>query len=329
MDQQSAVIALYEAIRDECDQTVWSRAEHLAKTGTVDGKRTHNDEIEVKITTRGGMVSPLVVLSPTHRDWSCDCASEQAACVHCAAAVIAIHASMTKGDDVPSLKVPTAKVAYRLKRVGPNLAIERRLVRAGKESPLKTRLTQAVRKGANDDIVASQADMAVDVVLGPLSAGRIPRPLMTRLLHAMKDCTDVQLDGKPVRLGDPRPVIVVYVQDHADGFIVAAEPDAGISEIFENGAVLRGQALCAIGELDLSSRDGEELRKGRLFGFGDVADLAGRVLPALRSRVPLEVRSKILPTAVAMPPRLVLQTDYDGDALTVMPLIVYGDPPAR
>lgn len=327
MDHQSAVIALYEAIREECDQTVWSRAEHLAKTGTVDGKRTHNDEIEIKITTRGGMVSPLVVLSPRHKDWSCDCTSELPACVHCAAAVIALHSSLTKGDDVPTVHVPAAKVAYRLKRTGANLAIERRLLRGKKEILLKTRLSQA-RKGDSDDIVASQADMAVDVVLGPLSAGRIPRPLMTRLLTAMKDCTDVQLDGKPVQLRDPRPVIVVYVEDHADGFRVAAEPDAGISEVFENGAVLRGQELCAIGELDLSSRDVEELRKGRIFGFGDVADLVGRVLPALRNRVPVEVRSKLLPTAVTMSPRLVLQTDYDGDALSVLPTIVYGDPPS-
>lgn len=327
MEDPRAVIDLYEAIREECDSTVWSRAEHLAKTGTVDGKRTHNDEIEVKITTRGGMVSPLVVLSPAHKDWSCDCASEQAACVHCAAAVIAIHSSLTQKQDVPTLHVPTAKLGYRLKRAGSNLAIERVLLRAGKELALRTRLTQAMRKGASDDIVASEADLAVDVVLGPLSAGRIPRPLMTRLLSAMKTCSDVQLDGRAITLRDPRPVLAVYVEDHVEGFRVAAEPDAGISEVFDNGAVLRGDELCAIGELDLSARDVEELRKGRIFGFGDVADLAGRVLPALRERVPVEVRSKILPNAVSMAPRLVLQTDYDGDALSVLPTIVYGDPP--
>merc|ERR1711916_402379 len=110
-----------------------------AKTGTVDGKRTHNDEIEIKITTRGGMVSPLVVLSPRHKDWSCDCTSELPACVHCAAAVIALHSSLTKGDDVPTVHVPAAKVAYRLKRTGANLAIERRLLRGKKEILLKTR----------------------------------------------------------------------------------------------------------------------------------------------------------------------------------------------
>lgn len=328
MDEQRAVNELYETVSEECTSTIWSRAQHLAKTSTVDAKRTHNDEIEVKMTTRGGMVSPLVVLSPEHKDWSCDCSSEEPVCVHAATAVIAIHGSLDKGDEMPSLSVPTAKVGYRLSRNGSSLAIERVLVRAGKETPLKGRLTQLTRKPGNEDIAASQADLAVDVVLGPLSAGRIPRPLTTRLLGALKNCSDVTLDGKSVSVADPRPVLSVYVQDDPEGFRVGAEQDTKISEVFDNGAVLRGQELCAVGELDLSARDVEELRKGRIFDFGHVADLVGRVLPALKSRVPVEVRSKVLPNAVAMNPQLHLVTEFDGEALTVLPTMIYGDPPA-
>lgn len=326
MDDKTTVAKLYDAVREESNATLWSRAEHLAKTSTVDAKRTHNDELEVKLTTRGGMVSPLVVLSTAQTDWSCDCSGEGPVCVHAATAVIAIRASLNTEDKVPELKVPTAKVGYRLTRLAGNLAIERVLVRAGKETTLKGRLSQAARKIGNEDVAVSQADLAVDVVMGPLAAGRIPRQITTRLLKELKGCTDVTLDGKKVRVGTARPVVSVFVEDHDDGFRVSAEQDPKISEVFGNGAVIRSKELRAIGELDLSARDIEELRKGRIFGFGDSADLSGRILPALKKRVPVDIRSKLLPGAVAMSPRLVMETAFDGEYLTVLPTILYGDP---
>ncbi|MDD9970428.1 MAG: DEAD/DEAH box helicase [Myxococcales bacterium] len=328
MEEQQAVEELFEAVREECAKPVWSRGQHLAKTGTVNGKRTHNDEIEVQITTRGGMVTPLVVLSPDHRDWSCDCESDDDACIHAAAAVIAIRNSLREGTGIPGIEVPTAKVGYRLTRNGRSLAIARVLLRGNQEIPLTTRLTVATQQERNDDIAASQADMAADVVLGPLSAGRIPRPLMTRLLAALQNCTDVTLEGRRVRVESPRPVLHACVQDHAEGFCVVAEQNPEITEIFDNGAVVHAGALRAVGELDLSPRDIEELRKGRVFPFGNVADLVGRVLPALEERLPVKVDSKLLPSAVSMQPRLVVNTDFDGDALTILPTLVYGDPPA-
>lgn len=85
--------------------------------------------------------------------------------------------------------------------------------------------------------------------------------------------------------------------------------------------------LRALGEVDLSTRDIEELRAGRTYSFGQVGELVGRVLPALRERIPVTVRSKLLPTAVAMHPRLSFRSEFDGETLTVLPTLIYGDPP--
>src|SRR5262249_9152509 len=131
----------------------------------------------------------------------------------------------------------------------------------------------------------------------------------------------------PIAIGQAQPVICARVDDHADGFRLHAAQDPEISELFDNGAVLHGGVLRPIGELDLSGRDVEELRNGRVYEFGQVADLVGRVLPALRDGLRVAVTSKILPNATPMPPRLLSKADYDGDALSVLPLIVYGDPP--
>ena len=319
---------LFEAIREECNPVVWSRGVQLTRAGTIDGKRTHNDEIEVRIVTRGGMVSPLVVLSPNDQDWSCECPSTEAACVHVVAAVVAVRKSLKEGQDLNSLSAPSAKLAYRFSRDQGSLSLQRHLVRGERMFPLETRLTVAQRQERNEDILASQADLAVDVTLGSLVKGKIPRPLMERLLTAMADCEDIALDDRKVRIGEPRPVIHVRAEDHAEGFRLVAEQDPEITEIFANGALLYRDTLRALGALDLSSRDVEELRNGRVYAFGQVADLVGRVLPALRDRIPVDVRSTVLPQATPMTPRLLLNTEFDQDALTVLPTLVYGDPPS-
>ncbi len=318
---------LVDAIRESCSPQVWQRAQQLAQSATVTGKRTHNEELELRVITRGGLASPLVCLSPGHLDWSCECESDEDACVHVAASALWVSRAFERGETLPGLTTPTAKLAYRLRRDQGWLRIER-LLRGGEGfKPLHVRLTQLQRRGSDDEIATAQADMAVDLALGGIVSGKIPRPLMARVLSALAECVDVELDGKPITIGAPRPVICARLEDHEGGFRLHAAQDPEISELFDNGAVLHGGVLRPVGELDLSGRDIEELRRGRVYEFGQVADLVGRVLPALQERVPVSIESRILPSATAMPPRLLLKADYDGDALSVLPLIVYGDPP--
>ncbi len=319
---------LFDAVRGQCRAEVWLRAEQLMRAGSVDGKRTHNDEVELRIITRGGMTSPRVVLSPAHLDWSCECPSEERACVHVAAAVIAVRQAEHDGQVVKPLTAPAVKLAYRLGRKEGALTLERFLVRGKQLVALDTRLSAWKRRDGDDDVQTSSADMAVDVALGPVVSGKIPRPLMQRVLAALGGCVDVQFDGRNVKMGDPRPAIHARVEDHPEGFRVFAEQDPSIQEIFDNGAVMHSGVLRPIGELDLSGRDVDELRTGRVYGFGQVADLVGRVIPALRERLPVDVTSKLLPNATPMQPRLLVQTEWSDGALAVLPLLVYGDPPA-
>lgn len=319
---------MFEAVRDECSKAVWSRAVQLSRSGKLDGRRTHNDEIEVRIATRGGMVSPLVVLSPEHEDWSCECNSSEPACIHVAAAVIALRQAEKEGQSLGSLTENAAKLVYRLERKDGRLHLERLVARGDKLTPLQTRLTALQREGRGDEIATSQADIAVDLALGSLVNGVIPRPGMQRVLEGLADCHHVVLDGKPIRVGERVPVVHIRVEDHDDGFLLRAEQDPSITEVFANGAVLRGQTLHPIGEADLGERDLEQLRRGRVVPFGQTADLVGRMLPALRERVPVNVKSKVLPEATPMTPHLVVQTDFDGERLTVLPTLVYGDPPS-
>jgi superfamily II DNA or RNA helicase len=319
--------ALLAAIRSKCSPQVWSRATQLAQTATVTGKRTHNDELELRVLTRGGMASPLVCLSPSELDWSCECDSDDEACIHVAASALWVADAEKRGEDVAGLASPTAKLAYRLRRQEGALRLDRYHKRGEELVPLNVRLAQLQRRGADDEVSIAQADLGLDLALGGIISGKIPRPLMARVLGALGECIDVELDGQKVTIGPAQPVICALVEDHPEGFRLQAVQDPSISELFDNGAVLQGKVLRPVGELDVSPRDLEELRKGRLYEFGQVADLVGRVIPALRERLPVEVQSKLLPSATSLPPRLVFKTEYDGDGLTVLPTIVYGDPP--
>lgn len=314
------------AVRDECEPAVWLRAQQLARRGRLDGRRTHNDELELRLLTRGGMSSPLVVLSLKHLDWTCECPSDEPACLHVAAAALALGEAVARGEDLVALEAPAAKVAYRLERREGAVCFERFVARGETFVPLTRRLTSRVRPG-DDAIAASQADLAVDVLLGSFRSGKIPRALVGRLVPALAACTDVRLDGVPIELGDAHPGLRVLVEDCPEGFRVRAVQDPALDELFDNGIVRLGKTLCPLREPDLSARDLEELRTGRVWGLGEVANLVGQVLPALRERLPVSVQSELLPSAQPMQPRLAFRTDHDGESLGVLPLIVYGDPP--
>jgi superfamily II DNA or RNA helicase len=320
--------SLFAIVQEECSTAIWSRAQQLSKNSELKGRRTAHDELELRVLTKAGMVSPLVVLSPEQGDWSCECPSDEPVCIHVATAILYIKNAMASGNEIPGLKAPSATIAYRLSRQGDSLALHRFIAKSGNLEPLTARVIAVKRQDAADDIAISQADIAVDLELRSLNDGVIPVPIMERLLVALAECKDLALDGVPVSIGEAVPLISARVVDHPDGFLLIADQDPGVDEIFANGAVLHAGMLRPIGRVEFSTRDLDELRKGRVYGFGEVADLVGRALPALKERIPLRVMSKVLPTATAMQPRLAFNLGFDGECLNVLPTLVYGDPPA-
>ena len=312
---------LVEAIREQCPPVTWQRAVTLARTANVHGKRTHNDELELRVATKGGMTSPLVVLSPKQLDWSCECDSAEAACIHVAAAALYASAAFERGESMTELSTPTVKVSHRLKREGGSLRLDRFLRRGDALTPLHARLTQ-LKQRETGDLAIAQGDLNVDIALAPMLGGRVPRPVMERVLNALAQCTDVTLDDKPISVAF-QPLIRARVEDHAAAF-AGRRAGSDVGEVFDNGA---GSTRRAAPRRRVACRRAtSRAAQGRIYEFGQVADLVGG-FAAPTSRMPVAVQSKLLPNATAMTPRLVLQTEYDGEALTVLPTLVYGDPP--
>ncbi len=325
-----AVSELFEAVREACDPPVWSRGVEIARQATMLVEHADASEIRYRVQMRGAVASLLVTLWPDDPDWSCECPSQDDACPHVAAAVITLKRAGDSGELAPRPKVPVGTVAYRLRRGDRGLLLERFVARDGKLEPLKVQL-QAVATGRAQvpHLVTSQADLSIERALGERPGGPIQRARMAEVLKALVHARDVQLDGQPIR-ASLRPVVPhVIVEDAAGGFRVRIDRDPAIEEMFGNGAARCGDELRPIGESNLTERERHELMRegGRVFPADQVAALVADVLPALRKRLPVDVRTRRLPDAEAEPPRVVVEVERSEVGLEVLATLVYGDPP--
>ena len=321
---------LLTAIRESCSPATWSRAVELARSHAVVGESDGEDEIRLRVTTDQGLVAPTVTFWPGDVDWWCDCESgSDQTCIHAAAAIIALRQARKAGKKLPEASQPTGKVGYRFLRAGASLAFKRTVVIGSREEKLTGTLSAlALGRVDGPKVVADANDLAVERALNARPAGVVPRHELPALFEALEACDDVRLDGTQVTIGPIESPIRVVVEDCAQGYRLTAVQDSRITEVFDNGAVLRGNVLREVGEAGLTARELEEYRKGRIIDAGDVASLLSDLLPDLRRRVPVDIRTKKLPSVDRnVLPRLRIETRRDGDELMLFGTIVYGDPP--
>jgi hypothetical protein len=137
----------------------------------------------------------------------------------------------------------------------------------------------------------------------------------------------VRLDDVPVRVSTEALGLTAILEDAPEGFLLRVARDESIAEAFDNGAALRGNTLHPLLRGRLSGRELEELPRGRHYTNDAVIELVTEVLPDLRQRLPVEIRTRRLPSQIeAMPPRIEVKVERRGDRLEVLPTLVYGQP---
>ncbi len=322
--------ALFEEIRENCSPTIWSRGVELNRAGAVVTETSDDEEIVLKVATRQGMAYATVTLWPAEEDWLCDCKSSEPACAHVAAAAIALRQAKRQGRAAPQPKMAPGKVGYRLKREDRAIVLDRVVVQRESTQPL-THSLEAISSGRVDGpaVMIAQSDLAVEHVLGRRSNGTIPREMMAKLLAALAQCHDVRLDDQPIHISAKQVLPYACVEDRGDGFALFIERDPSIREVFKNGVVLCGDTLRPVGQSGLTARERETLQgpDGRYFAADEVAELVTEILPSLRKRVVVDIRTSRLPSTQMEPPRLRITTRREGDMLIVDPQLVYGEPP--
>ncbi len=316
---------LFEAVRDRATRSAWSRGVELARADAVVGEHADQTEILLRVQSSGSVVHPTVILYPQDCEWECDCGSSEDPCAHVAAAAIAVR---REGGSLPSGPSGGAQLGYRLTREEGGLAFERVLVTPDGETPLRTTLTAlASGRVQGPGVLATQADIAAERALGSRLRGLMPRGILRNLLRALQNCSDLRLDGRPVTTS-PEPVgLRARLVDDPAGFRLFVERNPPECAEVCDGFVLCGDTLRELGESQLTGRELQDLRPGRIFTPDQITELLTEVLPSLRDRIPVGVETERLPSTHSVPPRIVLQTGREQDRLIVLPTLVYGEPP--
>jgi superfamily II DNA or RNA helicase len=119
------------------------------------------------------------------------------------------------------------------------------------------------------------------------------------------------------------------VEDAPKGGVVlriVADPDMG--EIVAMGVARAGDTLRPIGETRTIGDFAERLPLVRAFARGHEAELVTKVLPELEKSLVVTIATKRLPrTKKDVRPRVAMDLSHQGHTLSVLPTLVYGDPP--
>lgn len=315
---------LFDAIRGGLSTGDWSNGVGIARDGLVTLEREDDDELVLRVVTQSRRRSFEVTLWPEDEEWQCSCPDGEDACGHVAAAIIALRQARRSGVPLTMTETSLGRLGYRLSRSRDALALQRVMTRDGAEVAWDHGL---VTDGSGPAIVTTQADLLVERALGTWRRGAVPQNVMTALLEALAGCEDVTLDGQPVTVSAAPVTPRAVVSDDGPGFMLRLEAEPGVQELFRNRAVLCDGAVRPVGDGGLGERDLRELPRGRYYRPEDASELVGRVLPALEKGVPVVRRTARLPTGKVEPPRLVIEVSDADEQLTVLPTLVYGDPP--
>jgi hypothetical protein len=279
---------LFDEVRKRCTPQVWSRGVELNRIDAVIGLREEDDEIFVEVSTKGGLICRTVTLDPGDRSWECTCGARS--CEHVAAAVIAVRRARETGGGLPAPQIETGRIGYRLSRSGGAIALERVVVRAGREQRVETTLTaMASGQGGVSTFAATREDLSLELALGTHRRGPVPRGLWSSLLPLLQRCPDVRLDAGPLRVSADPVVPIARVEEQGDGFRLSVHDDPTVTEVFHNGVALAGDLLRPLGETKLTGRELHELPHGKYYGPEALAELVTEVLPSLKRRLRLEV----------------------------------------
>ncbi|HEX4822898.1 MAG TPA: DEAD/DEAH box helicase [Candidatus Polarisedimenticolaceae bacterium] len=318
--------SVFESVRKASSPQVWSRGIELVRANAVAGERRDGDEVVVRVATKGGMIARNVTLFLDDGQWECTCGA--AVCEHAAAAAIAWKRAADEGHDLETAKDRMGTVAYRFTRETGGLGLERGIVVAGTFHPFEATLA-ALSSGRvpAPAFTARQEDLAAELALGTHRRGAIPRASVAKVLRALQGSAAVTLDDEPATTAATPVGPRIVVEDQGEGFRVALTDDPEVDEIFANGIARCGRTLRPAVEAKLTGREMHELGGGRHFGPSSWNELVTELLPSLRGRIPIDLKTERLPGTERIAPRIAIDVRRDGATLHVLATLVYGDPP--
>src|SRR6185295_6996009 len=320
---------LLDSIRAEAKPGIWANGVNLARAGAVAVQERSGKEIVLRVRAPGRAVPWTVVLYPEDDAWECDCPGKFDPCEHCVAAAIALQQGESQAAPLPSAEARWARVVYRFTRFEGGLRLQRTVARAGQgESPLEGSLQAILARPAEAaQLQVEQHDLIADRLLERPTRLALAPEKLDALLQVLRPARTVLLDGRPVAVADEPVLPRAVVADRGADVVVTVEKDPRVEEVVSPGVALAADALCRLGELELSGARLERLPSARVFPSDQLGELTSRVLPELARRIPVDVRSARLPKIDrSLRPRVVVELTRIDGGLSAFPTLVYGAP---
>lgn len=318
---------------------VWSLGVRLARGGSARLLEKSAGEPVYRVKTPGKPVAPSCTLYLEEGEWACDCDSNNDPCEHVVAAAIAAQGASRADPDGTRLAEETSQepsLGYRLERAGgPSLVVSRVIVHpGGKEEQLTSPLSSLIAR-RRCPIEPTHDDLAVDGLLTRAqgfskdrtqSLGLTPEGF-ARLLEVLSTARDVRLGGAEIRV-DPKPLLpIATLEDQEEDLLLRIVAPSGI-ELVDRGVALFEGSLRPLGALPLAGSRYEKLPLERRVKRSEAGTLVTEILPEIERHISVDIRTNRLPARDAkLTPRIHFQITSEGHTLSVLPTLVYGDPP--
>lgn len=327
----STSTSMLAAVRKICLPAIWSQGVKLARENAVSKVSEGKGEITFRVRAGAVPVPPTVTLYIEEEEWSCDCGGKVDPCPHVAAAAIALEsgnfaAPEPSADGSSTGSAPGVAVGYRLTTSGGRLSLARVLDGA----PVRGSIASDAFRIKHPALAPTHEDMRIDRVMASTSREQIPLERMSDILDALGAASDVTLDGKPVKTSNERIKPLATVEDAPNGaFTLRVVKDPRVSGVVGLGVALVDGVLRPLGETATTGERLERLPLVRTFSRNEETELVTRVIPELEKTIEVTVTARRLAKkSVHARPRVVLDLSHvEGHTLSVLPLLVYGDPP--
>ncbi len=320
---------MLDLVRKASLPAIWSQGVKLAREGAVSLVAEGRGEMTFRVRAATHPVAPTVTLYLDDGEWSCDCGGKVDPCPHVAAAAIATSQAAEGGATLArTAPAPEAHIGYRLATRDGRLTMARVIVREAKDEPIRGSVASDAVRLKQPDLSPTHDDIRIDRIVASSSRDVIPLERMSDILDALSSATDITLDAAKVTVSSEKIKPRAFVDDGPNGaFVLRVEAEPNVSVVALGVGRLDG-VLRPFGETATTGERLERLPLVRSFKRNEETELVTRVLPELEKKIEVTVRARRLAKkSVHARPRIVMDLSHHGHTLSVLPLLVYGDPP--
>lgn len=317
----------FDIVRAEATEASWSQGAFLARDQAVLRESADAQELVLRVRA-GGRMHPTVVLYLEDEEWECDCDSAEDPCAHVAAAVIALHrAEAGKGAPPRPLSEVSGALHYALSGSGDGLKLTRIVRHGDSQTPLQSSLRAHAERAGGTALSPAPRDLEIEALLGSGRQGTLSPGVLRTLLRILEGSEVLTLDGEAISSSREKVVYEAHLDDDGANFRLRVAPRPAIDRMFRGGFALCGAVLHEVAPSHLDARERETLLgRGLVVTPGELPALLSETLPALQERMPVHIHTRRLPQGVRTPPRLQVECTQHGAGLSVMAVLVYGEP---